>query len=91
MKPALAIAALFPLTVPLPLLAQQAPSRPQGVEVVVNNWPQDVPCDILERTPDGGWTTNRPVVINGGLHIGKISVPANGGEGRVWAQKCEQR
>jgi len=53
----------------------------------VNKWPADVPCDAVQRNPDGYYTQQKDFIM-GTMPMPKKSYDKGTAEARAWDQKC---
>lgn len=56
--------------------------------VRINKWPDDVPCDVIHRNPDGSWVQTKSV-LRGATIIGGNTL-RNTPETVVWDKKCRR-
>lgn len=79
---ATALAILLPVAA-LPAVAQGLPPH----TIIVEHWPEDVPCNVLKRYPDGTYEVTVPYVLYYSLHL---RTKFKGlGIGAYWDRKCK--
>jgi hypothetical protein len=67
------------------LAAFSAATQAQAINV--EKWPDDVPCDVLKRNPDGSYDITVPITRFFVTHTGMKY--QNTRESRYWDQKCK--
>jgi hypothetical protein len=74
-----AVAVLSPAS---PVAAQNLPPH----TIIVNHWPDDVPCNVMKKYPDGTYEITVPFMLYYQLH--SSAKYKNLGVTRYWDKKC---
>ena len=54
--------------------------------IFINHWPEDVPCNVLKKYPDGTYEMTVPFVLYYQIHLS--AKYKNLGVTRYWDRKC---